>query len=128
MQFTDDEKAIIRYTLGISGPTLKPQGTTALFQQTVANANTPVNHDTGGLDALRLAPSTLFGDGEGGVVVYPTAAYAAGNRDDTAVIGRALLGDDGRWLSPVHLPSGDYTLVFFKLGGTGSHIVNLTVA
>jgi hypothetical protein len=67
----------------------------------------PVDHNTGGTDALRY---TLSGDPADDVTIkaYLKSEYDAGTR---TVRGTAHTGVDGRWINPLMLDAGTYTLV-----------------
>lgn len=68
------------------------------------DSGTPVDHNTGGTDALRF--TTEDGDGIAGTVrAYVASDYAA---DPAAAMlrGRTKTGDDGRWLGPIYLTAG----------------------
>jgi hypothetical protein len=70
--------------------------------------DTPVDHNTGGADAMRY---TMFGAGAASVTIraYLKSDYDAGNR---TVRGVAVTGPDGRWLNPLMLSGGQtYVLV-----------------
>lgn len=88
------------------------------------DGDTPVDHNTGGTDALRY---TLGGDGADNVVIkaYLKSEYDAGTR---TLRGTAHTGPDGRWLAPLMLNAGAiYTLVASLPGVTEATTTNLTV-
>ena len=76
---------------------------------------TPVNHDTGGVDALRyLAPDLSPVDG-GGITAFLKSSYDAGNY--STPLGSTETRSDGRWKAPLMLDAGVvYTIVFYKQG------------
>ena len=87
------------------------------------DGDTPVDHNTGGTDALRY---TLGGDGADNVVIkaYPKSEYDAGTR---TLRGTAYTGPDGRWLSPLMLNAGvAYTLVASIPGVTEAAVTEIT--
>jgi hypothetical protein len=88
-----------------------------------------VDHNYGAVDAWRVLtdpPSQVPISGVN-VTVYRTADYTAGRRSSDYVIARSKTGSDGRWLYPVMLDPGEYTLVFSKNGAVISESASLTV-
>jgi hypothetical protein len=82
------------------------------------DGDTPVNHDTGGTDAIRM--TTLAGAGIGDVKIraYLASEYAA-NPLTATVRGEAETEDDGRWHAPLMLSDGvEYRLTFTRVGYT----------
>ncbi len=77
--------------------------------------DTPVNHDTGGTDVLRVIDGTGAGIDQVTILAILKADYDAGNRTGTYIKGRTVTGVDGRWANDVMLESGEtYTIVFYK--------------
>jgi hypothetical protein len=76
------------------------------------DGNIPVNHNTGGTDALRVVAG---GVGIEGCTIraYIKADYDAGLR---VVKAEAATGDDGRWIEDMMLSAGTYTLTFSAPG------------
>lgn len=72
------------------------------------NGNIPVNHNTGGVDALRVMVSGVAVD-ECTILAYLTSEYSTGLRK---VRGRSITGEDGRWVRDMMLNAGSYTLTF----------------
>jgi len=73
----------------------------------------PVNHNTGGTDNLRYVLGSTGVSG-GVIRAYLATDYTAGAYVER---GRAITGDDGRWLAPMYLTHGlAYTLTFSKPG------------
>jgi hypothetical protein len=84
----------------------------------------PVNHNTGGTDALR------FVDGSGaGIEGATIMAYVKEDYDDGVFTMRGMVttGADGRWTSNLMLDDDvPYTLVFYKPGAFGPTTANVT--
>lgn len=71
------------------------------------DGNIPVDHNTGGIDALRYTIAAAPAD-DVTIKAYLKSEYDAGTR---TVRGTAHTGVDGRWLNPLMLNAGTYTLV-----------------
>ena len=87
--------------------------------------STPVNHDTGGTDALRyLAPGSSPVDG-GGIVAFLKSSYDAGNF--ALPLGSTETRSDGRWKAPLMLDAGVvYTIAFYKQGALSITTIEIT--
>ncbi|MCE5280212.1 MAG: hypothetical protein ABFD92_00070 [Planctomycetaceae bacterium] len=85
---------------------------------------TAVDHDFGGVDALRYMHAGQ-GVGGGTVRAYLTGDYAAGTY---TVRGSATTAADGRWLEPMYLPAGSYTLTFSKPRVHGTSTTTIEVS
>lgn len=82
------------------------------------SGDTPVNHDTGGTDAIRLKTA-----GGAGISSVAIRAYLKPEFDADALTatlrGEAVTKDDGRWAQPLMLSEGlTYTLTFERVGYT----------
>lgn len=88
---------------------------------------TPVDHNTGGTDALRVVDANGAGINAVKISAYLTADYTAGNRGPSFLQGRTQTGVDGRWRNPLTLEDGAYTLVFAKPPNYLSNTTTLTV-
>lgn len=88
------------------------------------SGSVPVNHNTGGTDALR------FVDGSGaGIEGASVVAYVKEDYDDGifTMRGQVATGADGRWTSNLMLDEDvPYTLVFYKPGAFGPTTANVT--
>jgi hypothetical protein len=79
------------------------------------SGDTPVDHNTGGTDALRYLTSAGVPVDNGAVVAYLKSSYDAG--DLSAPVGAIVTRSDGRWRNPLLLDHGvAYTLLFYKQG------------
>lgn len=81
-----------------------------------------VSHDWGGSDSLSYR--TRLGDGIGGALVQ---AFAGDSARNTRPADETVTRPDGRWVKPLRLPPGEYTLIFCKPGLFGPDAVPLTV-
>ncbi len=89
------------------------------------NGITPVNHDTGGVDALRYLTSTGIPVDNGSIVAYLKSSYDAGNL--SAPVGSIMTRSDGRWQNPLLLDHGvTYTLLCYKQGVYQATTVEVT--
>jgi 5-hydroxyisourate hydrolase-like protein (transthyretin family) len=68
-----------------------------------------VDHDTGGTDALRVVDSDGNGVDDVTIRAYLTTDYESSTY---TVQGTTYTGTDGRWVAPLYLDVGVYTLVF----------------
>ena len=92
---------------------------------TTGTGITPVNHDTGGTDALRyLAPDSSPVDG-GGIVAFLKSSYDAGNF--ALPLGSTETRSDGRWKAPLMLDAGVvHTIAFYKQGALSITTIEIT--
>jgi hypothetical protein len=89
--------------------------------------NIAVDHNYGGVDVFRYVTSTGAGVEGATILCYDATGYANGNRGSEFVLARSTTGNDGRWLFPMMLTPGTYTLVFSKPGYYLPSVVPLTV-
>lgn len=97
-------------------------GTGAVPTTDAGSGDVLVNHNYGGTDALRISNGSS-GIDAANITAYLTADYAAGTY---TVRGVAVTGTDGRWVSPMMLNAGVYTLVV-KVAGYQPYTVEVTV-
>lgn len=98
-----------------------------LFEQVIGSGAVLVNHNYGGEDALRYVAPNGVGI-EGGIIqAYLKEDFDAGRIGRGYIIAESVTGADGRWLRPMALDPGQYTLIFFKQGSYQPSIVNITV-
>lgn len=83
-----------------------------------------VDHNYGGTDALRVTQDGVGIDGAT-IRAYRTTDYNAGTYTKR---GEAVTGTDGRWIAPMMLDAGDYTLVISKSSAYQSQVVEITVS
>ncbi len=90
---------------------------TPLTEQDVYGAGEiAIDHNYGGPDALRVLTTEGASLADANLVVYLKSEYDAGNRSASFVRGRATTAADGRWVGPIMLNPGTYTLVVSKQG------------
>lgn len=76
-----------------------------------------VDHNYGGTDALRIRNATTgAGIADATVAIYTAADYDAGRRGQQFVLALTRTDNDGRWLVPLRLDPGDYSLVVSERG------------
>jgi hypothetical protein len=100
--------------------------TPSAIQDTALANRARVDHDYGGVDALRyLAPGgTPIPQAE--IRIYLQPDYAQGRTTTPYAI--LMTRDDGRWVTPAYLPVGaNYVIQFFKPSGYGPDIITITV-
>ena len=98
-----------------------------LFEQVLGSGATLVDHNYGGPDALRYVAPNGVGI-EGGIIqAFIKEDYDQGKRSRGYIIAESVTGADGRWLRPMALDPGTYTLVFFKQGDYQPSVVDITV-
>ena len=88
--------------------------------------DTPVDHDTGGTDALRVL---AFGVGVDRAILraYLQGDYTA-DRATAALLGSTVTLPDGRWATPIFLAHGfTYTIVAEKPGLFGPQTMSVTI-
>lgn len=84
----------------------------------------PVNHNTGGTDALRFVDGSGAGIEGATIMAYVKEDYDGGV---FTMRGMATTGADGRWTSNLMLDEDvPYTLVFYKPGAFGPTTTNVT--
>jgi len=86
-----------------------------------------VDHNFGSTDALRIVDGD--GDGIDGVWIqcFIKSDYDAGNRSASFAKGSTQTTVTGRWLRPLYLDPGVYTLCCFKQDAFGPDIREITV-
>ena len=87
-----------------------------------------VDHNYGGTDALRYVAPGGAGIAGASIWAFNASDYSAGHTSAGFVIATATTGSDGRWLAPMMLNAGSYTLLFFKIGSFATTVQPLTVA
>jgi hypothetical protein len=87
-----------------------------------------VDHDYGGDDELAYLDQHGVGIVGGTIKAFLTADYDAGDRDSAHVRGQTTTDPMGRWLNPIALDPGDYTLIFYKPGYFNPTVEEITVA
>ena len=86
-----------------------------LWQTGGGSGVVPVNHNTGGVDALRYLAPDSSPVADGGISAFLKSAYDSG--DYSTPLGSTTTRSDGRWQAPLMLNAGvSYTLVFYKIG------------
>jgi hypothetical protein len=86
-----------------------------------------VTQDYGGTDNLSYRGA--FGEpiSGGTVLAYLASDYAAGNLDQSFLVGKTTTVAGGRWATPMQLTAGQtYTLVYSVIGRAGSDLRTLT--
>lgn len=79
--------------------------------------NVPVNHNTGGTNALQLVDSDSNGIDEARIRIYKASDYNSGLITVPYIQGQSITDASGRWKHPVYLDSGvKYTIVYSKPG------------
>jgi len=86
-----------------------------------------VDHNFGGLDALRVTDNVGAGISGVNIQAYLKTDYENGNRVSNFVKGQATTGTDGRWLSTIALDPGTYILQFEKVGVFQTNTFQITV-
>lgn len=87
-----------------------------------------IDHDFGGADALVFQTDTGHGIENAIVQAFLSSDWAAGRRSATYVQGATITVLHGRWLAPIMLDPGDYTLLYFREGVYKASTVAITVA
>lgn len=88
--------------------------------------NTPVNHDTGGTDNLRIE---VMGAGVDAATIraYLYSDWTA-NATTATLLGSSTTGPDGRWLDPIYLTSSNsYAIVVDKPGVFSAQTREVTI-
>lgn len=86
-----------------------------------------INHDLGGVDALRVVSADGQGVGNVAIRMYLTADYNA-RTSNAKVRGKAVTLNDGRWATRIHRDSRlAYTLIFTPPDDRPSKRVDLPV-
>jgi hypothetical protein len=93
-------------------------------QSSQGDGDVLVDHNYGGEDELRITAGGVGVDGAT-IRAYLTVEYDSGTY---TVRGTATTGSDGRWVEPMMLDAGDYTLVISKPGRYAASTVEVTVA
>lgn len=120
---TDMTTAIIA-ALSATGVALSAEAQAALVAALTTaisgsgSGDTPVNHNTGGTDAIRLKTASGVGISHVKIRAYLKSGYDADSL--TAIVrGEAETEDDGRWSQPMMLSAGlTYVLTFERVGYT----------
>lgn len=120
---TDMTTAIIA-ALSATGVALSAEAQAALVAALTTaisgsgSGDTPVNHNTGGTDAIRLKTASGVGISHVKIRAYLKSEYDADSL--TAIVrGEAETEDDGRWSQPMMLSAGlTYVLTFERVGYT----------
>jgi hypothetical protein len=99
-----DEALSGHTTSGTAGAKL-----TSAASGSTGSGDTAVDHDTGGTDALRVVDSDGNGVDDVTIRAYLTTDYESSTY---TVQGTTYTGTDGRWVAPLYLDVGVYTLVF----------------
>jgi hypothetical protein len=87
-----------------------------------------VDHDYGGVDAMRyLDSATLSPIDNGTVKAYLAEDYAAYRRGQAYVKAQAVTDATGRWAAPMMLDPADWVLVFYRQGSHLPTVVELAV-
>jgi hypothetical protein len=87
------------------------------------DGDVPVNHDTGGTDALAYKRNGTGVD-NATIRAYTTADYSAGT---LTLRARTTTDSNGRWVAPLYLNDGvSYTIVFEKPGVYGPDTATVT--
>jgi len=75
-----------------------------------------VDHNYGGPDELSY--QTIQGAGIVGAIIlaYITSEYDNGQHEASFVVGRTTTGASGRWVTPLMLSPGNYTLIYYLTG------------
>lgn len=85
-----------------------------------------VDHNTGGVDALRYESAPEVGIDAAEVRAYYRVDYDAGFRTPAYCIARTRTGPDGRWVAPLHLDPGLYVISISAVGYK-TNTINITV-
>lgn len=88
----------------------------------------PVDHDYGGTDNLAFQTQSGSGIEKATVQAYLKSDWDAGRRTAAYVRGETVTVTGGRWLAPVMLDPGVYTLLYYRQGFYQSSTRELTVA
>lgn len=120
---TDMTTAIIA-ALSATGVALSAEAQAALVAALTTaisgsgSGDTPVNHNTGGTDSIRLKTASGVGISHVKIRAYLKSEYDADSL--TAIVrGEAETEDDGRWSQPMMLSAGlTYVLTFERVGYT----------
>lgn len=86
-----------------------------------------VDHDYGGDDALAYIIDGGHPVDNARIHAFLKTDYDAEHRTSAYVVAEARTDANGRWLAPMRLDPGEYTLVFFKQGEYGPDTQEITV-
>ncbi len=87
------------------------------------DGDVPVNHNTGGADALRAMSMGLPLDGVS-ILAYLKTDYTAGA---FTLRGQSVTGVDGRWVRPIYLDHGNTYTLAFRAAGRQVATVEVTI-
>jgi hypothetical protein len=75
-----------------------------------------IDHNYGGVDNLTY--QNTEGEGIAGATIkaYLKSSYDAGNTGNSFVLASTTTDDVGRWVRPMVLDPGTYTLIYYKAG------------
>lgn len=85
----------------------------------IGDGDIDVNHDSGGIDNLRILGSGGIGIDNASIRAYYKEDWDAGLKN---VIARTSTGSDGRWIAPMRLDPGTYVLTISKPGLPASEV------
>ena len=92
------------------------------------DGSVPVNHDTGGTDALRYVTAEGAGIDNAVVRAYLKTDYDAGSRAPAFVRATSITGADGRWTRDMRLDPGTYVIEFTAQGRYGPDTQEVVVS
>jgi hypothetical protein len=101
--------------------------TPARVSDLVGSGSTPVDHNYGSIDNLRVVDPLGAGIQDVTISAYLEADYDAGNYGPGFLKGRTTTGVDGRWRNPIALDPASYVLVLSKPGVLETEAVTFTV-
>lgn len=107
-----------------TAPNSVGEGLNAAVGSSTGDGDTPVDHNYGGTDALRVLESGVPVD-DATIRAYVAADYDAGTF--AAKPPTTFTGSDGRWTAPLMLDPDAYVLVVSKANAIVTKIVRLTV-
>jgi hypothetical protein len=86
-----------------------------------------VDHNYGGTDALTVMTLSNVRIDNATILAYRRDDYLAGQRTSEFVVGQTTTNVDGRWVSPIMLDVGEYTLLVYRQGVITAKSFNLSV-
>lgn len=86
-----------------------------------------VDHNYGGEDELAIVTTGGVSVAQATIRAYRKANYDAGQRSAAFILGWTLTDVNGRWIRPLMLDPGSYTLYIFKPGSIQSTVSEIIV-
>jgi hypothetical protein len=90
--------------------------------------DTPVNHNTSGIDNIRYLDTTGSGIDNATILAFLKTDYDAGKRTGTYIKARSITNITGRFAKDIYLDTGNtYTIEFYKQGEFGPDTKEVTI-